>query len=157
MPDWLAALLASPLVIGAATFGGREVTKWLTSRSEAQVARSEAETARLNAETERMLAEARMRESQSRITESDATALRNAFATAMIELQQAREEMRRVLSALEEERYLRADAEEHARRMRQAFTDYHAQVRAGRPPKHTPQAFAAVDHTIPFGTQGKNA
>lgn len=175
MPDWLAALLASPLVIGAVTIAGREVTKGLAARSAAS-------TARINAETEHMLAEARMRESQARITESDAMALRTTLAKVLEEreldaAEQARDReearaTRRELGSLkikfrdlegallvaETTRALEMQAREKAERENHAMRREWGEIwRLQRLPKDTPQAFAAVDQTVPFGTQGKNA
>jgi hypothetical protein len=151
MPDWLSALLASPLVIGALTFAWRAVTRALAERAAAATSRVKADVLRINAETERMLAEARMRESQARITESDATALRDAFAAARKELADAREEIRNVLQANEEERLGRARAEETAMQMHRDFHAFKVEARAGRVPRHTPPSFARFDNTQPYG------
>jgi chromosome segregation ATPase len=172
MSEALTSLLAIPAV-GAALavlIGG--ISKALERRSRSWVAKLNAEAAVLDAEAQKMLAEARVRESQARITESDAQALRDALATATrereedrkemraksaelsmksAELADAREEIRNVLQANEEERLGRARAEEHAMQMRRDFHAFNAEVRAGRPPRHTPPSFR-VD-TQPYGAQ----
>lgn len=177
MPEWLTALLASPLVIGAATIAGREVTRALAARSAAG-------TARINAETERMLAEARVRESQARITESDAMVLRTTLAKVLEEreldaAEQARDReearaTRRELGSLkikfrdlegalleaETARAIEMQAREKAEDARAKVEhENHAMRREWgeiwrlqRLPKATPRAFAAVDHTVPFHT-----
>lgn len=148
MPDWLAALLGSSAFVGAAALAVRETSGALARRADASVRRMNAETLRSNAESERLLAEARVRESQSRITESDAHALREAFTSARKELSDAREEIRRVIQALEEERLRAAFAEERAEQMHRDFRAFHAEVRAGRPPRHTPPSFARPDYGV---------
>ena len=60
-----------------------------------------------------------------------------------------------------EEQQMRVEAQQIAESMAREFAIYHTdanahEVRQGRPPRRTPQAFARFDHTVLFGTpQGK--
>ena len=69
------------------------------------------------------------------------------------ELDEARQEIRNVIQANEEERLGRARAEEMAAQMHHDFHAYRADVIAGRPPKDTPPSFARFDETQPYGLQ----
>ena len=166
MPEWLSVLLASPLVIGAVTFAGREVAKALAARAAAKVSRVKAEVLRLNAETERMYAEARVRESQARITESDGVALRETLAKVLEEREQDRREahatrdaldgLQRDFGRLKDALYATEAAREKAERENHAMRREWGQIwRTRRLPSATPQAFAAVDPSVPFRTEGK--
>lgn len=164
MPDWLSALLASPLVIAAIAGCVTVVSKSLDRRSQSWARELNARAALLDAEAQKMLAEAKARDSLTKITESDAWAIRSAFEQQRQQIEMLSERVA-YLEKLDEQkdadlRATRAERDEaheqrdQARERIDAMIDEYARIRraGGRLPKDTPKPFARFDSTVPFHT-----
>lgn len=156
MPDWLSALLASPLVIAAIAGCVTVVSKSLDRRSQSWARELNAKAALLDAEAQKTLAEARARESQTKLTESEAHRMR---AHAERQDQQIEALFARVayleatLDAKDADlRTARAERDEAHDRIDAMIDEYARIRRSGRLPKDTPKPFARFDHTVPFHT-----
>lgn len=160
MPDWLSALLASPLVIAAIAGLITVVSKSLDRRSQAWTGELNAKAALLDAEAQLTLAEAKARESQTKLTESEAHRMRTHAERQdqQIEALFARVAFLEEANAIKDAdlRSTRAERDEAHERI-DAMLDEYARIRrsGGRLPKDTPKPFARFDATAPFHTQGK--
>jgi len=163
MTEALFTLLQIPAISAAmATLVG--LISWALKRREtAQAALLLARAALIDAEAQKMLAEARKSESEGRLNASEAQQIRRERTEDRAELRRQAARIEALENANREAEYARAyaetkraEAEGRALAMRRDFATYHAsanatEARAGRPPRHTPNAFA-VDDTVPFGT-----
>ena len=166
MPEWLTALLASPLVIAAVAGVITVVSKSLDRRSQSWARELNAKAAVLDAEAQLTLAEAKARESLTKLTASDAHVIRSTVEAQQqqIELLSLRiaylekldEQKDEDLRATRAERDEAHEQRDQARERIDAMIDEYARIRraGGRLPKDTPKPFERFDHTTPFHTQG---
>lgn len=172
-PQVIAALVALAVaLIAMAPSIVREFKQGLLERSAANSRRVEAEAAMVAARAAEVqaaaamrTAEARAREAEAKITVSDREQLARERQEDREETKGLRLRIERLEAALHESELGRAHAEEDRMRlaaenhaMRDQFAAFHAEVnahevRASRPPKRTPPAFASADITQPYGLQ----
>lgn len=155
MPDWLSALLASPLVIAAIAGIITVVSKSLDRRSQSWARELNARASLLDAEAQLKLAEAQARESQTKLTESEAHRMRTHAERQdqQIEALFARVAFLEETGAIKDAdlRATRAERDEAHERIDAMLADYVRIQRSGRLPKTTPASFK-LDHTVPFHT-----